>query len=416
MQKRILFLGAGEDQLPAIEYAKEQGHYIITCDYLPDNKGHRLADESHYVSTVDKEAVLALAKTLDIDGVLAFGSDSGAPTQAYVGNHLGLPSNPYDSVMILTRKDLLRTFLKEHGFYTPVSKSYANYDELADDIPRYTFPLIVKPVDSSGSNGVSKVEHLETLRSAYDHAMQFSRSNRVIVENFFDYEGYIVDGDGFIIDGEVVFHCCGDSPRNPHANPLVPVGINIPSMLPEEKLHYATSQIQRLLTLLNMENGPFNAEFAFDKKGNFLLLDFGPRNGGGSLPKVIYNATGVYLTRYTVDAALGLDCSGIAMKGIKGFHSDYVVHSLENGIFDHIWYSEEIKRNILALSITSEPGDMVSKLTRAGDRLGMILLKFFSREEMQEKMENMDKYLKVHVRQVKGRHTDVEAKTFTYRS
>ncbi|WP_345976627.1 ATP-grasp domain-containing protein [Sulfurimonas sp. HSL3-7] len=398
MQKRILFLGASDDQVPAIEYAKEQGHYVITCDYLPENPGHILADESYYVSTVDKEAVLELAKTLAIDAVLAFGSDSGAPTQAYVGNKLGLPSNPYESVVTLTRKDLLRTFMKEHGFYTPVSKSFTDYDTAYRDMALFKLPVLVKPVDSSGSNGITKLETVDALKNAFDAALSFSRAKKVLIEEFFDYEGHIVDGDGFIVDGKVVFHCCGDSQRSELVNPLVFVGINIPSVMPKTRIHHATSEIQRLLTLLNIKHGPFNAEFAFDKEGNFLLLDFGPRNGGGSVPKVIRNATGVYLTKYTVDAALGSDCSDLKMKETEGFYADYLVHTLEDGVFDHIWYSEEIKKNIIAQSITAKPGEKVIRMNRTGDRIGIILLKFSSLDEMQEKTYNMEKYLRVHVK------------------
>ena len=108
MQKRILFLGGSKFQIPPIVYAKEQGHYVITCDYLPDNPGHAFADEYHNVSTTDQEAVLELAEILKVDGIVAYASDPAAPTQAYVCNKLGLPSNPYDSVEILARKDYFR--------------------------------------------------------------------------------------------------------------------------------------------------------------------------------------------------------------------------------------------------------------------------------------------------------------------
>jgi len=82
MQKRILFLGGSKFQIPPIKYAKEQGHYVITCDYLPDNPGHKYADEYHNISTTDKEAVLKLANKLKVDGIVAYASDPAAPTQA----------------------------------------------------------------------------------------------------------------------------------------------------------------------------------------------------------------------------------------------------------------------------------------------------------------------------------------------
>ena len=102
MQKRILFLGGSAFQIPPIKYTKEQGHYVITCDYLPDNPGHEYADEYYNISTTDKEAILDLAKKLNFDGIVAYASDPAAPTQAYVGNKLGLPSNPYESVLVFS--------------------------------------------------------------------------------------------------------------------------------------------------------------------------------------------------------------------------------------------------------------------------------------------------------------------------
>ena len=113
--KKILMLGGAMQQIPAIKEAKEKGLYVITCDYLPDNPGHKYADEYYNVSTTDKDAVLELAKACNIDGIVAYASDPAAPTAAYVAEKLGLPGNPCESVEILTQKDLFRDFLQKNG-------------------------------------------------------------------------------------------------------------------------------------------------------------------------------------------------------------------------------------------------------------------------------------------------------------
>ena len=99
--KKILILGGTLFQIPAIQYAKQQGYYVITCDYLPENPGHAYADEYHNVSTTDKESVLALSRQLAIDGILCFASDPAAPTAAYVSEQMGLPGNPLSKVEVL---------------------------------------------------------------------------------------------------------------------------------------------------------------------------------------------------------------------------------------------------------------------------------------------------------------------------
>ena len=70
--KRLLLLGGLRYLLPVIDAAHKLGCYVITCDYLPDNIAHKYSDEYHNVSILDKEAVLVLAKKLNIDGIMAF--------------------------------------------------------------------------------------------------------------------------------------------------------------------------------------------------------------------------------------------------------------------------------------------------------------------------------------------------------
>ena len=104
-------LGGSLYQVYAIKEAVKMGYYVITCDYLPNNPGHQYAHEYYNVSTTDKEAVYELAKRLQVDGVVAYASDPAAPTAAYVCEKLGLPTSPYNSVEILSQKDLFRRYL-----------------------------------------------------------------------------------------------------------------------------------------------------------------------------------------------------------------------------------------------------------------------------------------------------------------
>ena len=127
--KKILLLGGANTQIPSILTAKKMGYYTITCDYLPD--------EYHNVSTTDKEAVLALAKELQIDGILAYATDVAAATAAYVSEAMGFPTSPYKSVDILTNKDKFRAFLEENGFCTPRARGYSSVEEAKRCMRKY---------------------------------------------------------------------------------------------------------------------------------------------------------------------------------------------------------------------------------------------------------------------------------------
>jgi biotin carboxylase len=398
MQKRILFLGASKFQIPPIKYAKEQGHYVITCDYLPDNPGHQFADEYHNVSTTDEEAVLALATELKIDGIVAYASDPAAPTQAYVGNKLGLPSNPYESVKILARKDYFRDFLQKHDFLVPKSQSFYALEEAKVWFEEIEKPVIVKPVDSSGSKGVTKIEDIDALEEAFNYALEFSREKKVAVEEFFVRDGYQVAGDGFIVDGQLKFRCWANEHFDKLCNPFVPIGESFPSIMTEYTLKQAHGETQRLLDLLGMKHGALNFDFHYNKDGDFSFLELGPRNGGNLIPEVIKYATGVDLIKYTVDSALGLDCSSLEMKETEGYYASYMLHAIEDGVVDTIWYSDEIKANIVEENIFIQTGDEVKKFDGSNHTLGTMIMKFESEEEMLEKMDNMEKYLKVLVK------------------
>ena len=198
--KKVLMLGGSMQQIPAIKRAKEMDYYVITCDYLPENPGHQYADEYHNVSTTDIDKVLELAQKINIDGIVAYASDPAAPTAAYVAEKMGLPGNPYESVKILTQKDLFREFLGKNRFNTPKARGYSSYDEIANEVDEFIFPIMVKPVDSSGSKGVVKVERRSGLKDAVEEALYYSRSKKFVVEEFIEKKGYQVSGDGFSVD------------------------------------------------------------------------------------------------------------------------------------------------------------------------------------------------------------------------
>lgn len=395
MSKKILFLGAAPTQIPPLQYARAQGHYIITCDYLPDNPGHKLADEWHNVSTTDKDAVLALAQKLNIDGIVAYASDPAAPTAAYVAEKMGLPGNPYQSVLTLARKDLFRAFLKDHGFNVPRSESFYEREKARNWLSEIGVPAFIKPVDSSGSKGVTKIVEFKDFDSAFEHALHYSREKKVVVEQQIIRSRYQVAGDGFIVGGDLVFHCWADEHFDKLCNGLVPIGQTFPTSHPKEWLDMAQKESQRLLNLLGMKTGALNFDYVFDDEGNFYFLELGPRNGGCLIPEVIRYSTGVDLIKYTVDAALGLPCDDLKMQPTNGFWSSYMVHSLDNGKYKELWLSERIKSKIVEKDIYIIPGDEVRKYGGSNDTVGTMIIKFENMGEMLEMIDNMENDIRV---------------------
>lgn len=394
-KKRIMMLGGNYFQMTATKAAKELGHYVISVDYLPENPAHKLADEYYNVSTVDKEAVLALAQKLNIDGIVSYASDVSAPTAAYVAEEMGLPTNPYESVMILTHKDLFRPFLVKNGFKSPESKGFANKDEAYEFFQTIKKPVMIKPSDSNGSKGATKVESEADFASAFEKAMSFSRQKIVIVEEFLLREGHQIAGDAFIMDGELVFAGFMSEHFDHLCNPLVPIGESYPSYLSDELKKKAWEEINRLMKLLNMRFGAINMDFIVDKNGDVYIIEIGPRNGGNLITDAIREASGIDLAKCTVQAALGLDVDTDFNAPQHTLVSSYVVHALNDGKYLETQISPQIQKDILLFKDLTEVGDEVQRFDNASMGTGAMLIKHSSLDEMIHRMDHMEEFIKV---------------------
>ena len=395
--KKVLMLGGSHFQVPAIKMAVDMGFYTISCDYLPDNPGHKFAHEYHNVSTTDKEAVLELAKKLKVDGVVCYSSDPAAPAAAYASEQLGFPTSPYKSVELLSNKDLFREFLKNNGFNTPKAKGYSaeEIEKALCEISMFSLPLVVKPIDSSASKGVTILKDVSKLKEAMEFALSFSRAKRFIIEEFIEKDGYQMGGDGFSVDGKLVFRCFGNSHSYP-SNPILHFGESFPYVKPYEIQDKIHNEIQRLLTLLEMKTGAYNFEVRLNKNEDIYFLEVGARNGGAFYPQLIKYATGVDLMEYTIKAAMGMDCSDLKMAEAKGFWALYLVSSTENGIFKEIWMEENFKKNnFVDFYEACKPGEQIEATANLGKSLGSMIMKFASQEEMTQKMDNIREWVKV---------------------
>lgn len=399
--KKIMLLGGSAQQVVAIETAKRLGYYTVLCDYLNDNPGQYVADKFYLVSTTDKEAVLEVAQREKIDGILAYASDPAAPTAAYVAEKLGLPGNPYESVQILCEKDKFRKFLSENGFHTPKAKGYEQISEAVKDLTGgyFTLPVIVKPVDSSGSKGVVRIDESTEVEEKLNYALSYSRGGRIIVEEFVEKFGYQIAGDGLSVDGKLVFRCfANDHFDEKCENPFVPISASFPYNMPKEVQEKVHNEIQRLISLLNMKTCTYNFDMRIDKDYNVYLMEIAPRDGGNYIPQLIQYATGVDLVECSVKAAMGDAIETRSMVEAQGFWSYYAVHSLKNGVLKSILIDEKFeKEHIVENHILKKVGDTVQVFTGANTTLGILLLKFDTMEEMLYAMDNAEKWIQIEV-------------------
>ena len=382
--KKILLLGGSAQQVAAIDTAKRLGYYTVLCDYLEDNPGQYHADKVYFTSTTDINAVLEIAKREEISGILAYASDPAAPTAAYIAEKLSLPGNPYESVKILCNKDLFRKFLTEHGYNAPKAKGYASEKEAMAEVGTYQFPIIIKPVDSSGSKGVTILNSPQGINAALSFAFSFSRSHRIIIEKYIEKKHpYLIGGDVFVIEGRVVLWGLMNCHRDSSVNTLVPVGKSYPPQLCESDLSKVKETLQKLVTDLHIKNGALNVELIIDEEDEVWLIDVGPRSGGNMIPELLGYIFDVDIPELCVKTAIGLaDIPHVKKENL--FLATHNLHSSKNGIFQGVVFSPEVERHIFKKCIYKKQGDVVEYFDNASKALGIIFMRFQDIQEMDE--------------------------------
>ena len=395
--KKILLLGGSPQQVIAIDTAKRLGLETILCDYLPDNPGRLHADRYYPVSTTDKAAVLDIAKKEKVNGILAYATDPAAPTAAYVAEKLGLHTNPYHAVETLCDKEKFRTFLKSHGYHVPKSAVFATEEDAVNGFKEINAPVLLKPVDSSGSKGVTLLKDgisTEDLQKAISGAFSYSRCHRVIAEEYIEKaHPYLIGGDIFVSHGKVILWGLMNCHRS-SLYPLVPAGKSYHLLLSEDNLCKVQNTLQKIVTDLGIRSGPLNVELIIDVKGYVYPIDIGPRSGGNRIPELLGRIFDCDMVEMSIRNALGEDINDNWSEGIPCYAS-WNLHAVREGIFESLEISSKIRPYIVKEYLYVQQGDAVHVFQDASHAMGVLFLRFQDTETMHRMMREMDSYVRV---------------------
>lgn len=395
--KKLMLLGGMRYLVPVIETAHKMGVYVITCDYLPDNIAHKYSDEYVNVSILEKEKVLEEARKRKIDGILSFACDPGVVTAAYVAEKMNLPtSGPLESIEILQNKGKFRKFLTENNFNVPVAKQYTNIDEALKETEMFNWPVIVKPTDSAGSKGVTKVSKKENLKDAIEYALKYSHCNEFIIEDFLEKVNDSSDCDSFSINGELKFVSFSAQKFDEKCeNPYTPAAYTFPATISKKHQEELKNEIQRLLKLLNMKNSIYNIETRECTNGKAYIMECSPRGGGNRLSEMIRYMTNIDLIDEVVRAAIGEPLIDLKQEEIKENFAEIILHSEKEGTFKELWTSEKISDNIVEKDLWVKEGTKVGGFAGANEAIGTLVLRFKNQEELKRVIESQEEYVKV---------------------
>lgn len=399
-EKRLLVLGAGEAQLQIIEAALRQGIYTIVCDKRDYLKGTRIADKYHCVDYMDRESILRVAKEEKIDGVVS-NSEPAMINVAWLSEQLNLPGNKERAVEILLSKTAFRDLQKSVGVFAPKHCIVSEESTLLEAINCIGYPLVIKPVLSSGTRGTTiiKSENNELVTQAYRQCAEFSRNHTVSVEQYVLMSELVAyDAELFVCENEILWDGLYASYRTDDA-PMLPMMESLPLDLEEDKINKIKEAISKLIHASGIVLGEFNAESYFTPEGDVFVIEINPRQGGNHIPDLVLEHSGIDFTSLLCTTAVGDNQSFENVKNQKrknGYVTMYVVFSIDEGQYQGLTFSETIKPYVVWHENVINEGERVSRKKNAGDAVAFVRLSF----PTQEKQRDLTREISVHIKPI----------------
>lgn len=309
-----MVLGAGVDQVPGFQKAREMGIYTIALDGNPNAAAKSYADEFHVVSIKHFDQIQAFLETSlekTVDGVIAFGVDIAsiiAKTADILHvNHTA----PEQSALLSEDKFLAKEFMADHAINIPPFRLVKTIEEIEDFILHVSLPIIIKPVDNSAARGISYVTHRDQVNAAFEDALKNSKSQKIIVEKFLS--GPQISSESFVING--VIHNIGFADRNyddmerflPN---IIENGGDLPSQFMLQK-HKETLEyyLKIIADTLEIKNGVIKGDLVIHND-ELYIIEFALRLSGGNFSTIeIPENTGIDFIKIAIKLHLNIPVS-----------------------------------------------------------------------------------------------------------
>lgn len=293
MQRKVLLLGAGQEQCIAIEQAKALDYSVVACDSNSDAPGLKLADHGIVCDISDVDNLVTIGRAHSINGIFCHAVEI-PEVVARVAEALGLPGLKPEVAHKCTHKSIRIAALTDAGIPCADFEKVSSSSQLIKIGERFGFPLVLKPVDNAGSRGVRIVRSAAELGPAYDEAMQYSKKEEVLIERVLN--GPQISTESVVYQGKVITFAFAD--RNYESQELynpyfIENGINFPSILPAEQVKEILELVDRTIAVLGIDFGAAKGDIIIHN-GVPHIIEMACRTSGGwfgagSIPK----ATGV---------------------------------------------------------------------------------------------------------------------------
>ena len=404
--KKLLLLGSNVGTLDLIRYAKKHGAYTIVADNLSveESIGKQFSDDNVLISTGDIETLKEYIRDHNVNGVFAGVSEFNLLNAMKLCDFFGFSfyctKDQWDAIE--DKESFRQLCLK---FHVPCPHTYYTGTQLPDHLlASINYPVIIKPVDSCSSIGISICRDKESLISSIPEAVNNSKKRRFIIEEFF--EGDEFSAHYTIANGQVSLSCVDNRiPVAIHDGDVttIPIARIYPSSFIDEYIKQVDDKMKELCKSLHLDTGVLFIQGLYNKKSNrFSIFEAGLRCAGEAPYRLIEKINGISFMNNFVDYALLGRVDNFESRNddpyLKGKICCVASFVSKGGRVGKILHFEETVKAIPSI-IDSECRYHEGDLTPSGNTLRQIMLRFVlicdNREQLIKDIETINNSIEV---------------------
>lgn len=358
--RKLAIIGASYLQEPLIEKAKELGYETHVFAWAANDVGEKTADYFYPISIVEKDAILDVCRRLGICGICTIASDLAAVTVNYVANKLGLPGNTEEASLLSSNKYYMRKAFFEGNCPSPKSIRVSSVNDLSG--VQLTYPVIIKPLDRSGSRGITKVENKQDLEKAISIAIAQGFEKYALVEEFAVGDEYSVECISYHGEHHFLAMTKKYTTGAPH---FIETGHIEPSGVSDVILKRVKEIVFQALDTLKITDSASHTEIKISKSGDIKLIEIGGRMGGDYIGSdLVRMSTGVDFVRAVIQVAVG-EKPDLSVGQLPEFAAvRFVLNKEDRKIL------EQLEKNhpeyIMLRDVWNEDGEVTDSSTRLG--------------------------------------------------
>lgn len=385
--KKILIVGGGVNQIPLVLASKREGYFVIVVDYAGEMcPAYSMADRFYNVSTQDEDRILEVAKKEEIDGIISNSEPSMLIVNS-IAEKMNLNGNPTEGITQLISKNQFRDLQKKAGVYAPNHFEVTTKEEVLSVSKILSYPIIVKPGESSASRGCKKIERFDEqeITTAFRECACFSRNKKVVVEEYVTMPSLRnIEGNIFVYGDSILWEGLFYTTRSSWA-PMVPMTYTAPLLIDNEKLDSMKSTVSRVVNASGVRFGEFNIEGYFTSTGEFFVIEINVRQGGNYLPDFLHRYTGIDYYCLLVTTCVNDDYYWNTVLSSERCSRYVILHSVYSqkaGHYQGLKFDPLIENKITNVTELLSVGDKVEKCIDGTSIVASIVLEFDTIEEL----------------------------------